>query len=104
MPASCAVSYRVLCAGRRNRSLPAHAADLPLCLLVRGVMLHANKPIRARWWSPDSINTSLFISEDGVAWTLLRNDLVPNALPVQELWYDTPLKVGGFRRQTRNGK
>jgi hypothetical protein len=49
---------------------------------------------RARWWSPDSINTSLLISEDGASWTLLRNDLVPTALPAQELWYaQQPLRV-----------
>jgi hypothetical protein len=49
---------------------------------------------RARWWSPDSINTTLSISEDGVTWTVLRNDLVPTALSVQELWYaEQPLQV-----------
>lgn len=49
---------------------------------------------RARWWSPDSINTTLSISEDGVTWTVLRSDLVPTALSVQELWYaEQPLQV-----------
>lgn len=29
-----------------------------------------------------------------MTWTVLRNDLVPNALPAQELWYaEQPLQV-----------
>lgn len=36
-----------------------------------------------------------------MTWTVLRNDLVPNALPVQELWYDTPIQVGAGYRLTK---
>jgi hypothetical protein len=51
---------------------------------------------RARWWSPDAAATSLLISEDGVTWTTLRDDLLPNALPVMEFNFEQPLRVGGY--------
>lgn len=67
-------------------ALPLNPSPLPPPFLL----LH----VRARWWSPDAIQTSLSISTDGVTWQVLRDDLMPQALPAQELWYaESPLQA-----------
>uniref|UniRef100_A0A383VQX7 F5/8 type C domain-containing protein n=1 Tax=Tetradesmus obliquus TaxID=3088 RepID=A0A383VQX7_TETOB len=53
--------------------------------------------IRARWWSTDSVGTSLSVSADNATWTVVRDDLKPDNLPSYDFNFDPPVNMRFIR-------
>jgi hypothetical protein len=69
------------------------SSTLPPQVFERYCRPHMYFLCRARWWSTDSVGTSLMTSADNVTWTVVRDDLKPDNLPSYDFDFDPPLNV-----------